>query len=105
MENLRFLTQEEFDKIPDIYAQDGKGLNATAFVKLFTPDSSFTWYITEIDKNDKVSCFGLVHNGCEFELGYFNLEELFQIRGGLGLPIEKDISFTESTLEEIKKRH
>ena len=45
---MKLLTQELINKIPPLYGQDGKGSNALAFVKLFTPDSNFTWYITEL---------------------------------------------------------
>jgi hypothetical protein len=41
--------------------------NPTAMVKLFTPDSNFTFYVTEYDGKD--TCFGLVE-GFETELGY-----------------------------------
>ncbi len=44
--------------------------------------------------------FGLV-DGFEKELGYFNLSELEEVTGPLGLPIERDLWFEPKTLEEI----
>ena len=35
------------------------------------------------------------------ELGYFNLSELESVRGPMGLPIERDLYFEPTSLEEI----
>lgn len=87
-------------KIPKLYEQDGKGDEAIAHVKLFTPDSNWTWFVTEWDGEDR--CFGLV-KGFETELGYFSLSELKAVRGPMGLPIERDKFWKPKTLREIKK--
>ena len=63
---------------------------AVVYLKLFTPDSNWTWFATEFDGKD--TFFGLV-DGLERELGYFNLSELESIKGPLGLPIERDLHF------------
>lgn len=75
-------------QIPPIYAQ--QNVDAIAYVKLFTPDANWTWFITEFDGEDL--CFGLVR-GHEEELGYFSLAELQTVCGSLGLPIESDLYF------------
>lgn len=69
-----------------------------AWVKYFTPDSSWTWYATEFDGQD--TFFGLVQ-GLEEELGYFSLAELQQVRGPLGLPIERDLHFQPTPLSQL----
>ncbi len=97
---MKLLTKELLKKLPDLYSQEEKGLNAVAVVKFFTPDSSWTWYATEFDGEDLF--FGLV-DGFEKELGYFRLSELKQVRGKLGLPIERDLYFKPKTLEELMK--
>ncbi len=98
---MELLTQEIRDKLPALYAQDGKGGEAIAYVKFFTPDSSFTWYATEGSaEGDDFIFFGLVE-GYEKELGYFSLSELKSARGPMGLPIERDIDFTPKKLNEI----
>ena len=53
---MKLLTQELIKKIPPLYKQEDKGENALAYVKLFTPDSNFNWYITEYDADEKI-CF------------------------------------------------
>jgi len=87
--------------LPPIYSQEEKGLEALARVKFFTPDSSWTWYASEFDGED--TFFGLV-SGFEVELGYFSFSELEQIRGPLGLPIERDRSFRPTSLRELQER-
>lgn len=96
---MEFLTTNDIKTIPSLYGQEGKGKNALAYVKLFTPDSNFTWYITELDLEEKL-CFGLI-DGFEKELGYFSLEELSNIKGNLNLKVERDISFQPTKLKDL----
>lgn len=92
------VTDEIRSQLPPLGSQDGKGGQAVAHVKFFTPDSSWTWYVLEFDGED--TFFGLVH-GFEKELGYFSLAELQSVRGPLGLPIERDLYWKPTTLEKI----
>ena len=63
-------------------------------VKLFTPDGSATWLITESDPDDPDRLFGLCDLGLGApELGYVSLAELSTVKGKLGLPIERDLYF------------
>jgi len=88
-------------EIPDLYETENT-LDPICQVKLFTPDSNWTWYIIELSKNDVNSCFGYVQ-GMESELGYFTLEELEEVHGPLGLAIERDIWFEPTLFSQIKK--
>ena len=104
---MKLLTQEIRKKLPPLYSQDGKGGKAIAQVKYFTPSSSWTWYTTEgepvLDDSGKevdFRFFGLVDGHCR-ELGYFVLSELEEVRGPMGLPIERDLYWQPKTLEEI----
>lgn len=104
---MKLLPKEIREKIPALYSQDGKGGKAVVFVKFFTPDSSWTWYATEGEavKDDSgaeidFQFFGLV-DGLEKELGYFMLSELEEVRGQMGLPIERDLHWKSKTLQEI----
>ena len=96
---MELLTQELIEQIPPLYEQEGKGENALAYVKLCTPDSNFTWFITEYDADEKM-CFGLI-DGFEKELGYFSLNEIEQIKGSMGLKVERDISFRPTKLKDL----
>jgi len=95
---MKLLTQEIRKKLPPLRGQEEKGGKAIVHLKLFTPDSNWTWLATEFDGED--TFFGLVI-GFEKELGYFSFKELESIKGPMGLPIERDLYFTPKTLEEI----
>ena len=70
-------------------------------IKLFTPDSNWTWYVIELCKEDNTTCYGYVQ-GFENELGYFSLEELESVTGPLGLAVERDLSFIPTLLSNIR---
>lgn len=96
---MKLLTKELEAKLPPLYSQDGKGDEALALVKFFTPDSSWSWYATEYDPQERVF-FGLV-DGLEKEFGYFSLDELESVKGPLGLRIERDIYFEPTRIKEL----
>ena len=96
------LDQATREKLPPLYSQEALGLEALAWVKFFTPDSSWTWYASEFDQEDIF--FGLV-SGLEVELGNFSLSELEEVRGPLGLPIERDLYFRPQTLGQLVEVH
>ena len=96
------LDQECREKLPKLYANEEKGLDAQAQVKFFTPDSNWTWYASEFDGEDIF--FGLV-SGLEVELGYFSLKELEEVRGPLGLLIERDVDFEPKSLRDLQEMH
>jgi hypothetical protein len=63
-------------------------------VKLFTPDAGATWLLTECDPDEPDRLFGLCDLGLGSpELGYVSLAEIKEIRGRLGLPVERDLHF------------
>ena len=93
--------------LPDDIAKLLPPLNATeniddpvAHVKLFTPDSSWSWFLTEFDPVQRL-CFGFVI-GLDQELGYFSLDELEAVRGPLGLPIERDLYWQPRPISECR---
>jgi len=104
---MKLLPKEIREQLPPLYSQDGKGGKAVAYVKYFTPSSSWTWLATEgeavLDESQNevdYRFFGLVF-GHEREFGYFLLSELEEVRGPMGLPIERDLYFKPKMLEEI----
>ena len=88
-------------KIPKLYETEEIS-NPTCHVKLFTPDSVFTWFIIEMSIDEDIA-FGYVVSPFESELGYFSLKELESIKGALGLGVERDISFKPTALEIVRK--
>ena len=105
---MKLLPKEIREKMPALYSQDGKGGKVVVYTKYFTPSSSWTWLATEgepvLDESGTheidYKFFGLVF-GHEREFGYFLLSELEEVRGPMGLPIERDLHWQPKTLEEI----
>ena len=117
---MKLLTKELKNKIPPLYAQDGKGLEAIVYVKFFNPCGGETWYITEasaeikqdneiIEKSLKdilpddnvidIQMFGLI-TGSQFdELGYFSLNELQSI--GLNPKMKLDQNTNTITIRDL----
>jgi len=67
-----------------------------------SPAAYPTWYGVEFDGQD--TFYGLVI-GHEMELGYFSLAELEQVRGPWSLPVERDLYFEPTILEDLKALH
>lgn len=64
-------------------------------VKLFSPDAGATWLISEVDPDEPDRFFGLCDVGLGHpELGWVSLAEIKEVRGRLGLPVERDLYFT-----------
>lgn len=88
--------------IPKLY--ETENTDPIVYVKLFTPDANWSWFITELSI-DKDICFGLVISSFvkDGEMGYFSLNELKIVRGKLGLPVERDLWFKPKKLSDIKR--
>jgi len=103
------LTKELREKLPPLYSQDGKGMQAVAYAKFFHPYGAGVWFATELDQADEDTFFGWAEicPGCG-ELGYFSLSELESLEAtinGIKIPglqaIERDVSFTPTPLCDI----
>ena len=99
---MSLLPKEVREQLPELYANEELGVTAVAVVKFFTPDANWTWYATEFDGTD--TFFGLVI-GFVAELGYFSLSELEQVRGPMGLPIERDEYLEPKSLQELQEHY
>jgi len=98
---MNIIPDEILLDLPAIGSTDGQGANAVALVRLFTPDSSWQWYLTEASrKGDDILMFGLVE-GHVRELGYVSLNELMSARGPMGLAIENDLFWSPKKLGDI----
>ena len=98
---MKLLTKANLDALPPLYSQDGKGADATAYVKFFG-GGRWTWLATEYDGDD--TFFGYVISGlgavCD-EFGYFSRSELEALRfPPFGLAIERDLHFTPCTVRD-----
>lgn len=78
------------------------------YLKLFTSDAGCTWYLSEIheEEDEQVLLFGLCDLGLGFpELGYVSLNELMNLKGPLGLPVERDLYWEPVSLSEVVKKN
>ena len=101
---MQLLTEELRASLPPLYAQAGNK-NPIVHAKFFTPDSSWTWFITEgSPEEDDFIFFGYVI-GLEEEWGYVSLAELESVRGPLNLPIERDLYFEAGPWDEVIARY
>jgi hypothetical protein len=90
---MNLFTQSQFEQLLD----NGRNRDQDHLpvVKLFTPDANCTWLVSEIDPEEPDIAFGLCDLGFGFpELGNISIAELRSVRGTLGLPVERDLSFT-----------
>ena len=94
-----FIPKDQAESIPKLYATEEEE-DPLAVLKFFTPDGSWTWYLTEYDQEQRLA-FGLVI-GHERELGYFSLNELEISRGPMGLPVERDLNFKPKRLSQCR---
>ena len=102
---MKLLTKELQKKLPALYSQEEVS-DPLVVVKYFTPDSSWTWLIIEGSKQEDGDwlffCKASSHLCPEGELGYVSLSELEQLRGALGLPVERDLYFTPKKISQCK---
>jgi hypothetical protein len=97
---MELLTNDLRQVLPPLYAQENVK-DPLVFIKFFTPDSNWTWYVTEGSEEDgEFRFFGYVI-GFENEWGYFLLSELQGARGPLGLPIERDLYFRQGPISRV----
>ena len=102
---MNLLTKEQEAQLPPIGSTENNP-DPTVWVKWFTPDSSFTWYVTERDPNTGL-CFGVTVNLASnqpWELGYFSQPEIESVRGGLKLPVERDLWFKPQPLSQLEDK-
>lgn len=99
---MQLLTTELRAQLPRLYEQENIP-DPTIYAKFFTPDSNWTWYVTEGEEaGEDFRFFGFVV-GLEKEWGYFVLSELLSVRGGLGLPIERDLYFEPRPFSQVRE--
>jgi superfamily II DNA or RNA helicase len=93
------------DRMPLVYSQENNP-DPLVMVKWFTPDSSWTWYVTEY--SDKAPdgyphlAFGLT-DGFEQELGCISLDEISSVKGKMGLKVERDLWWKPTPLSQVRK--
>src|SRR5579863_8684043 len=92
------------ESLPALYSQE-RNPDPRVHLKFFTPDSNWTWFVTEGEqRDDDFLLFGFVC-GFEEEWGYFVLSELASARGQGRMPIERDLHFQPGPFTEVITRY
>jgi len=102
LQHQNVLTTEIAKKIYPMYGAE-KVKDPIVPLKLFNPTGDQTWYIWEINTKENLA-FGVFTNIDGAELGYFDLDELRNVRGRFGLGIERDQHFHPTPLSELQKK-
>ena len=98
---IKLLTRQQLTKLPALYSQENNE-DPMVICKFFTSWTSWTWYGIEFDGKDLF--FGYVAGDFP-ELGYFSLSELKDLKGPMGLSIQRDMYFKMCRLSKIRKLH
>lgn len=98
---MKLLTKEILKKFPAIGdTGDKDAADVPIIAKFFIASSSATWYATEYNPDtNEMFGFAEILPGCG-ELGYFNFNEIKDLRGKFGLGLERDLYFN-ATLREV----
>lgn len=97
---MKLLTKQLRRQLPPLYTNEQLGLDALALVKFFIPGDIWAWYASEFDGKDLFFGFVVGYYG---ELGYFSLAELSTIRGPFNLPVERDLHFKPTKLQDLQE--
>ena len=98
---MKLMTKELEKTIPPFYSgEDTELKDKIVYAKFFLPDAQWTWLALEYDRESN-SIFALV-DGLDIELGYVSIEELEQVRGHMGLHVERDLYFKPIRYGDLK---
>ena len=95
---LVLLPPEVAQQLPKIGATQDQGLAALAQVRYYEPDTLRTWYAVESDGAGMF--YGLVVEW-KPKLTSFTLAELGKWRDGSEMPVERDVNFTPTSLDNL----
>ncbi len=100
---MPLLTTELRAQLPKLFEQENTP-DPTVYAKFFTPDSCWTWYVTEgEDADGDFLFFAFVVGLALKQWRHFKLSELEGVRGDLGLPIERDLHFTPQVFSLVRE--
>ena len=102
---MKLLTNEIKKTLPPLYSQENVA-DPICNLKFFTPDAGWTWLILEggeQEDGDWLFFAKVISPMCpEGELGYVLLSQLEQVKGSLGLPLERDLWWEDKPLSQCK---
>ena len=96
----KLLPQELVEQIPGLYETEDTQLeDKVVFAHYFC--GAADWYVCELDR-ETGEMFGHCDLGLGFpEWGYVRIQDLAELRGQFGLPVERELDFTPKTVREL----
>ena len=89
--------------LPGIKDAGMLGFEAMAFVRLYVPRAAYSLYVSGSDGENKL--YGLLTTKETQRLGLFCSSGYEWARHVLGIPIQRDMGFTQGELREIAYQH
>ena len=101
---MKLITKEIESAAPALHSNEGQPLgDRTVVAKFFDPTGRYTFYMIEYDPKDRLA-FGWavspLGSECD-ELGYASIDELEEVKGALGLGIERDTAFRPKPFRDV----
>ena len=101
---MKLITKAIEKAAPPLYSDDGLPLeDRTVVAKFFDPTGRYTFYMMEYDPKDRLAfgwCVSPLGPDCD-ELGYVSINELEEVKGALGLGIERDRLFSPKPFRDV----
>ena len=96
----KLLPQGLVERLPKLYETEDTQLeDKVVYAHYFTAGAD--WYVCELDR-ETGEMFGHCDLGLGFpEWGYVHVQELAELRGNFGLPVERELNFTPKTAREL----
>lgn len=99
---MPLLTDELRAQLPKLFDQVNTP-DPMVYAKFVTPDSCWTWYVSEGEEVDgDFVVFAFVVGYALKQWRHFKLSELEGVRGDLGLPIERDLHFEPRPFSQVR---
>ena len=102
---MMLLTKVDRRRLPKLGVTDGHGMNAIAYVKIFSPVGRYTFFVTEFDGDDTLYGYVLSPMTPDYdEWGYVSLKELETTIVWSSLGMERDYHFKPKPMKEALKQ-
>ena len=96
----KLLPQELVERLPELYETEDTQLeDKVVYAHYFSAGAD--WYVCELDR-ETGEMFGHCDLGLGFpEWGYVRIQDLAELRGQFGLPVERELDFMPKTAREL----
>jgi hypothetical protein len=96
---MKLLTKEVVKNARKNY-ELGSTMEQKVVAKFFDPQSSWKWYLMNMEDESGSYCWGIV-KGVAVEVGSFSAIELMEYRSPWGLKIERDLNWTPMKAKKV----